>query len=168
MRNAHLWGAVVVCGLSLTACKKKVDNKGLEKTIGERMVAAGITGATVKCPDDVEAKTGAKFDCDIGVEGKTYKFTVEVVGVQGEKLDLNTAFANGAAFPRSKLVELLVPAVKEKIGTDPTIDCGPEPLLFAKDNKMYCDISAGENKGKLRVDTDGGTNVTGWEIEAAP
>ena len=165
MTHLRFWGVVLACGLGLAACNK-VDSKQLEKTITEKMVAAGIEQSTVSCPDNVEAKKGAKFVCQVGIEGKTYGFGVEVTGVEGSRLDLNTNFVDGVAFPRKKLLDRLVTAVKEKIGAEPTIDCGTEPLLFAKDNKIYCAISQGENKGKLRVDTDGSTNISGWEIEA--
>jgi len=164
MRNAHLVGVVIACGASLVACKKQVDSKQLEGQIQTKMVTAGITNSTVTCPKNVEAKKGAKLVCQIAVDGKSYGFEVEITGVNGKDLAMNTVFVDGVAFPRQKLVELLVPKVKEKIGTEPIIDCGTEPLLFAKDGKIYCAVAAGENKGKLRVDTDG-DNISGWEIE---
>ena len=163
------WGIALVAtfaSLSLVACKKQVDKASVQDSVKKQLADAGFGDVAAACPDGVEAKKGATFTCKVTIEGQTYDFQIEVTGVEGQRVDMNTKFAKGTAFPRQKLVDLLVPAVKEKINAEPSIDCGKEPLLFATDDKIYCAITSGENKGKLRVDVEG-TNVKGWEIEAA-
>jgi hypothetical protein len=155
---------VIAFALSVTACNK-VDSEKLEKDVEAQLAEGGITGADVTCPKDVKAKKGATFTCDIKIGEKTYQYDVEITAVDGSDLELNTAFRDGTAFPREKILELLTPAVKEKIGVDPTIDCGTDPLMFAADGKIYCSIAAEAQKGKLRIDVKD-AEITGWEIEA--
>ena len=153
----------VCAAVTLAACNK-VDTKKLEKDLQSDLEAGGMEGVEVSCPKDVKAEEGKTFQCDVKMEDRTYKLDVTIKEKKGSELDLQTNFVDGAAFPRKKLVELLVPAVKEKIGQEPTIDCGEEPLLFAEEGKIYCKVSAGGQSGKLRVDIDG-ADVKGWEIE---
>jgi hypothetical protein len=152
-----------VLAVAGAACKKTVDTAGFENTLKDKVIEMGIADPSVTCPKGVEAKPGNAFTCKIAVGDKAYDLKVTIDKVDGKRVDMTTEFADGNAFPRAKLEGLLTESVQQKFA-DAKIDCGAEPLLFAKDDKIYCGVTAGDHTGKLRVDVDG-LDLKGWQIE---
>jgi hypothetical protein len=72
--------SVLVAGLALAGCTKKIDTSKAERSIKaglESRARNGVTIVSVKCPSDVTVKKGNSFACTVtGRNGKKAKVTV--------------------------------------------------------------------------------------------
>jgi Domain of unknown function (DUF4333) len=72
--------SVLVAGLAMTGCTKKIDTSKAERSIKaglESKARNGVTIASVTCPSDVKAQKGNNFACTVTASnGKTAKVTV--------------------------------------------------------------------------------------------
>jgi hypothetical protein len=151
-------------------------NTQMREVLGRDAVVAGVTkqvsdqlGAPVTL--DCGAKkimriVNGEITCAADVGGHKGKMTVKA-SPEGQLGEFKIVFDEGPSLMRQKVIELLVPAVEAKIGSKPEIDCGTDALLFPKDNKILCKVTAGGQVGGLRVDTEGET-IKGWEIVKDP
>jgi hypothetical protein len=75
MRQPRYLAVIVAC-LALSACgESTLDTGNIEDEIAPQLAEEyGTKDADVSCPDDIEAKEGEEFDCDVtapgGVEAK--------------------------------------------------------------------------------------------------
>jgi hypothetical protein len=67
-----------VLAVSLAACgETKIDSGKAESLIKKAAVNAGVPVKTVSCPDNVKAKKGADFDCELtATDGSKATITV--------------------------------------------------------------------------------------------
>jgi hypothetical protein len=72
--------SVLVAGLALAGCTKKIDTSKAERSIKaglESKAHNGVTIVSVNCPSDVTVKKGNHFACTVtGSNGRTAKVTV--------------------------------------------------------------------------------------------
>lgn len=156
---------VVIVVASLGACKKSVKNEDVEAFIKKRTEELGLAGAKVGCPKGVEAKVGNKFDCTVELEGKTYLLTATVTSVDGSKLNIDTAWKDGAAVISSKMNTGIGQELSNQFGTPVQVACG-EPLRFLdKDRNVTCDLTAGATKAKVVVTFDESLTPTKWKLD---
>jgi hypothetical protein len=75
--------AVAGCGEDTLEPESAVEliNNSLNKT--------GVEAESVECPDDIEAKEGETFDCEVTLpNGETGTFTIEIGKVEGDTASL--------------------------------------------------------------------------------
>lgn len=80
--------AVAGCGEDTLEPQSAVDliNNSLKQT--------GVEAESVECPDDVEAKEGETFDCDVTLpNGESGTFTIEIGKVEGDTASLRIVSA---------------------------------------------------------------------------
>lgn len=75
---------VVALVLAAAACSKTLDTTELEGSLKDQLeTQLDVTGLTVECPDDIEAKAGDTFRCTAtGTDGSTA--TIEVTQTDDE------------------------------------------------------------------------------------
>ena len=156
------WTLAAIALLGLVACKKKLDASSFEGNLRDQLATMGIPDAKVDCPDNVEAKQGATFQCQVQVEGKTYSWKITMTEINGDQVKLAVG-DGGTMFPRKKVLDVVTAEVTKQF-PNAKIDCGSDPVLFPKDDKLYCDVTSGTDKARLRVDIDG-VDLKHWEIE---
>lgn len=80
--------AGLVLTMGLTGCSKEVNNGTIAKTLKSKLQEAAPDHkyGKVECHDNLNAKVGAKTDCDIVVDGTTQKFDAKVTRVEGKKV----------------------------------------------------------------------------------
>jgi hypothetical protein len=73
-------GLVCACLLPLSGCGKKVVSQSDVETQVAAQLAQQVHQPTpdVKCPDDLEAKVGAKMTCTLTAQGDTTTYPVTV------------------------------------------------------------------------------------------
>lgn len=127
----------------LAACGGTLDTGELEQQTKQAIVDdIGVAVESVDCPDDVEAKAGARFECvATGTDGSTA--AVNVVQTDDE----------GNVKISAKLVN--IPSVEaelaRQIGGDSTVDC-PDTLVIARrDTSFVCEATDKDTTGKIRV-----------------
>jgi hypothetical protein len=107
----------------------------------------------VTCPDDVEVKVDAKFDCQIEVDGrKTYPLHITITEVEGTK------FTYTNAWPRPVISEKVIrdkfaATVAQELGVPVTVECG-EPLREIVDGVARCDAAVGSLKTQIEIPFD--------------
>ncbi len=76
---------VLVLVLAAAACSKTLDSTELEGTLKDQLeTQLEVTGLTVECPDDIEAKAGDTFECTAsGSDGSTATVSVTQTDDEG-------------------------------------------------------------------------------------
>jgi len=70
--------------MALTGCGKKLDTESIEPQIEKIEQTASAKVESVKCPDDVTAKKGDKFECTVTfVNGKKLNVPVTQTDAEG-------------------------------------------------------------------------------------
>jgi Domain of unknown function (DUF4333) len=160
-----------VSAFAVVACKSKVDTKGFEDTIRQRTTALGLHATKVACPANVEAKPGGVFTCQVELDGKkTYGLdvTIKAMDKATSKVDLDTAWHDGAAVQVAKLDQGLTAELSKALGGAVTIKCGDEPLRFLDpQRKLRCELVAGEVKSAATIDFDAALQPTDWHLDPA-
>ncbi len=118
----------------------------------------GVTIESVKCPGNIEFKTGNTFECQAAAEGVKFAIQVNMQNDQG-RFDSKTK----GVLILSRIEELLEKNIKEKAKLDVTADCGGK-LRVAKTGETFtCDVknAQGETrKANITVkDEQGNINV---------
>ncbi|HEU4726822.1 MAG TPA: DUF4333 domain-containing protein [Kofleriaceae bacterium] len=158
-----------VAAFAGSACKAKVDTKGFEDTIRQRTHDLGLVATKVVCPKDVEAKPGNVFTCQVELDGKkTYALdvTLKSVDSQTTKVNLDTAWHDGAAVQVAKLEPALAGELGKALGSAVTLKCGDEPLRFLDaQRKTRCELTAGTVKSTATIDFDEALAPTDWHLD---
>lgn len=71
-----------------------VSRSDVESEISQKMTGpGGNKPESVSCPDNLKAKVGATLECEMTVQGQTYRVIVTVTSVDGgqAKFDMNLA-----------------------------------------------------------------------------
>lgn len=76
-------------GLAVAGCGSTIKPEAAAQSVVDLVSEqTGFTPTDVKCPEDVEAKEGAKFECTFtGPEGVPYTANMRVTKVQGEDVE---------------------------------------------------------------------------------
>jgi hypothetical protein len=87
---ALMIGTAAVLALATTGCGTKTIDQGDEVDLVNKQLASdNLKAKTVDCPDDVEAKEGETFTCDVTlINGNTGTYTIKVQNVSGDNASL--------------------------------------------------------------------------------
>ncbi len=80
---------LVFFGVVLVGCASTIKPEGAAKSVGDLVSEqTGFNPTDVKCPEGVEAKEGAKFECKFtGPEGAEYTANMRVTKVEGDDVE---------------------------------------------------------------------------------
>ncbi len=77
--------AGVLIGTAGCTSPKTVTKSEVESQISQKMTDdAGNKPESVSCPADLKASVGAKLDCEMSINGKTYGVNVTVTSIDGD------------------------------------------------------------------------------------
>lgn len=157
--------AIALTLVTAAACSKKLNSGDFEGRITKRLEEMGLAGAKVDCPDNVEAKVGATFECAIAVGGKTYQLVSKITSVEGSELNMDPQWKQGEAVLSNKMEPAVASQLGEVFGVPATVTCG-EPLLFLDAQRnVTCDLSVANTKAKVIVTLDDKLSATGWKLD---
>jgi len=88
--------AVAALLLGVAACgKSTIEQKSEVDLVNKSLAAQNLKAKSVDCPDDVEAKEGETFSCDVVLtNGKTGTFDIKVGKVSGDTANLEITGAH--------------------------------------------------------------------------
>ncbi|MFV9636384.1 DUF4333 domain-containing protein [Mycobacterium neumannii] len=80
---------LVSLGVALVGCGSTIKPEAAAQSVVDLVSEqTGFTPTDVKCPEDVEAEEGAKFECTFtGPEGAAYTANMRVTKVEGEDVE---------------------------------------------------------------------------------
>jgi hypothetical protein len=89
-------GVVTVAGLVATGCgTKTIDRSSEVDLVNKQLDSQNLKAKSVECPDDVEAKEGETFECDVTLtNGNTGGYTIKVESVDGDNASLRVTGAH--------------------------------------------------------------------------
>jgi hypothetical protein len=92
-------GVAAVLALAATGCGESTIDQDDEVNLVQKQLASdGLKAKSVECPDDVEAKEGETFKCDVTLTNGntgTYTITVESVNDDNASLKVTDAQSTG-------------------------------------------------------------------------
>src|SRR3954470_4565415 len=114
--------ATVASVVGLAACSHELDMekvKGMISNMIQTQVGAAVK--TVSCPDKREMKAGDTFECQAEIDhGK-----VPVTVTQKDGSGNISAELKQLILPAKDLEKAVAANLKEQLGVDATVDCGP-------------------------------------------
>ncbi len=91
--------------LALAACgEDRLDVSSAEPEIADGFEAAGLDKPNVECPEEVEARVGETFTCDVPGEDGTIKVKMKVTAVSEDRGQVD--LADTAAFQKQLADEI--------------------------------------------------------------
>lgn len=157
------WRAATLLAISVLAigCKTQIDSNKAEKVIGDKLTEAGLA-ATVTCPDHVEAKTGAVFNCEATTTDGS-KVTIVVTQKDNE--------GNVSWKPDGTIVDTdkVAADAKQKIGGTAVIACPKRAVVLKQAGETTsCTVKDGDKQGRLEIKLEKPeTGGLTWEIKPA-
>jgi hypothetical protein len=87
--------AVAAMGIAVAGCgEDTLEPDSAVQLINNSLSKTGVEAESVECPDDVEAKEGETFDCDVTLpNGESGTFTIEIGKVEGDTAELRIVSA---------------------------------------------------------------------------
>jgi uncharacterized protein DUF4333 len=94
-RMAVVIGVAAVLALAAAGCgTKTIDQDSEVDLVNKQLESDNLKAKSVDCPDDVEAKDGETFQCDITLtNGNTGTYTITVEKVSGDNASLRVTDA---------------------------------------------------------------------------
>lgn len=85
---------VAVVALALAGCSKTLDQGDEVDLVNKQLAQDNLKAKSVECPDDVEAKEGNTFECDVTLtNGDTGVYTITIESVSGDNANLKVTGA---------------------------------------------------------------------------
>jgi hypothetical protein len=83
-------GAAGVLALAAAGCgDKTIDQSDEVDLVNKQLASDNLKAKSVDCPDDVDAKDGETFECDVTLtNGHTGTYTIKVQNVNGDNASL--------------------------------------------------------------------------------
>jgi hypothetical protein len=152
---------LIAIGVLAVGCKTQIDSNKAEKVIGDKLAEVGFV-ATVTCPDHVEAKTGAVFNCEAASADGT-KVTIAVTQKDNE--------GNVTWRPDGTIVDTdkVAADAKQKIGGTAAITCPKRAVVLKQAGETTsCTVKDGDKQGRLEIKLEKPeTGGLSWEIKPA-
>jgi hypothetical protein len=149
MTKITLWGsgiALALAALMTTGCTKTLKKESVEGVIKSAYEKNGLKLKSVSCPAGKEVKQGDTFDCTAEIEGGG-KATIGVTQKDAKgTLDFNAA---GVYLSEASIAAI----VTKNAGAPATAKCSTPQVLLRKGEKYVCEVSVGDQKGKLTYTT---------------
>ena len=94
-RVAALVAVIALVALAAAGCGTKTLDQGDEvDLVNKQLASQDLKAKSVECPDDVEAKEGETFNCDVTLtNGNTGTYTIKVENVNGDNASLQVVDA---------------------------------------------------------------------------
>jgi hypothetical protein len=94
-RVAALVAVIALVALAAAGCGTKTLDQGDEvDLVNKQLASQDLKAKSVECPDDVEAKEGETFNCDVTLtNGNTGTYTIKVENVDGDNASLQVVDA---------------------------------------------------------------------------
>lgn len=146
---------ISILGLSLVSCNSGgVDFSELEERLVQEQEAKApdLEVGEASCPEDVEVKDGAAFECTVEVEGKDapYAVTMSDVDEDGENAHFDIEPAK-PIIDVSKVIEFLRSQLNPA-SAGAEVDCGQEKVIISEvDGTIDCTVSDGEFTEEVSV-----------------
>ncbi|WP_171974689.1 DUF4333 domain-containing protein [Leptolyngbya sp. 'hensonii'] len=155
-------------GFVLMACGTIEPNKIAEKIKEDLNKQGGVTVKTVKCPEEVNPKSGESFDCRAEIDvTKSFPIRVKLKDNRGN-VDwevLNTKVILNLKGLESQFKE----ALKTQAGTDVDVKCGTTPYRLNKPGDSFeCTMMKQGKPGVILVKLDPEGNVNWNEVIEIP
>ncbi len=92
---AGVVGVTAILALAAAGCgTKTIDQSSEVDLINKQLDSQNLKAKSVDCPDDVEAKEGETFECNVTLtNGRTGAYTVKVENVDGDNASLRVTGA---------------------------------------------------------------------------
>jgi hypothetical protein len=92
---AGVLGVAAVLALAAAGCgTKTIDQSSEVDLVNKQLASDKLKAESVDCPDDVEAKEGETFQCDVTLtNGNTGTYTITVEKVSGDNASLRVTDA---------------------------------------------------------------------------
>ncbi|MBA3392692.1 MAG: DUF4333 domain-containing protein [Deltaproteobacteria bacterium] len=153
--------AAVLLALVAVGCKTKIDANKAQDLIKKMLAEKGIE-VTPACPDGLEAKSGAKFQCT-------------AIDQTGEQLTIDVTILDDKGTVSAVLVgtivdtEALLPDIKAKIGSDDVkLTCVRKVIVVTQAKPATCDVvHQGETRKIEIMETDPEKHLINWRIPGA-
>lgn len=82
--RSALIAALLASGFAVAGCGGTVIDKDKADQFAEQNLVGGdVRRASVDCPDDVDAKQGTSFTCDVEVDGESGTLTMHITSDEG-------------------------------------------------------------------------------------
>jgi hypothetical protein len=87
--------AVAAMAVAVAGCgEDTLEPDSAVQLINNSLNKTGVEAESVECPDDVEAKEGETFDCDVTLpNGESGTFTIKIEKVEGDTASLRIVSA---------------------------------------------------------------------------
>jgi hypothetical protein len=87
--------SVAAMAVAVAGCgEDTIEPDSAVQLINNALSKTGVEPESVECPDDVEAKEGETFDCDVTLpNGKSGTFTIEIGKIEGDTAELRIVSA---------------------------------------------------------------------------
>ncbi len=153
--------AAVLLALAAVGCKTKIDANKAQDLIKKMLAEKGIQ-VTPACPDGLEAKSGAKFQCT-------------AIDQTGEQMTIDVTILDDKGTVSAVLVgtivdtEALLPDIQAKIGSDEVkLTCVRKVLVVTRAKPATCDVTfQGETRKIEIMETDPEKHLINWRIPGA-
>jgi hypothetical protein len=151
------------------ACKTTVKPQSAEEIVRKQVSALGLSPTKVTCPSDVEARSGARFACQLELDGKhRYEISAAVgeVDTTTGNVSVKLTWRDGVAVVVAKLELATKDELNKKFGSPVTVLCGEEPVRFLDPKRtLTCDLLAGDLKSQLTIEFNAEIVPTSWELD---
>jgi hypothetical protein len=94
-RMAAVIGVAAVLAFAAAGCgTKTIEHSSEIDLVNKQLKQDGLTAESIDCPDDVEAKEGDTFTCDVtATNGHTGTYTITIEKVEGDNASLQVTGA---------------------------------------------------------------------------
>ncbi|HKH14208.1 MAG TPA: DUF4333 domain-containing protein [Solirubrobacterales bacterium] len=98
-RMAVAIGAAAVLAFAAAGCgTKTIDHDSEVDLVNKQLESDNLKAKSIDCPDDVEAKEGETFECDVTLtDGNTGTYTITVEKVSGDNASLRVTDAKNTS-----------------------------------------------------------------------
>jgi hypothetical protein len=86
---------IAIVAFAAAGCgTKTLDQNDEVDLVNKQLASQDLKAESVDCPDDVDAKEGETFDCDVTLtDGKTGTYTIKITKVSGDNASLQVVDA---------------------------------------------------------------------------
>lgn len=90
---------IAILAFAAAGCGEKTLDQGDEvDLVNKQLASQNLEAKSVECPDDVEAKEGDTFDCDVTLtNGKTGTYTIKITKLSGDNASLQVVDAKSTS-----------------------------------------------------------------------
>jgi hypothetical protein len=98
-RMAVAIGVAAVLAFAAAGCgTKTIDHDSEVDLVNKQLESDNLKAKSIDCPDDVEAKEGETFECDVTLtDGNTGTYTITVEKVSGDNASLRVTDAKNTS-----------------------------------------------------------------------